>query len=84
MALPSDTSPAAREAQIRWLRQRTPEERVEIAVKMSEDARAIARAGIAARHPEYTDQELTHALHRLLLGDDLFRRAWPRAPLLPP
>jgi hypothetical protein len=60
----------------------TPAARVELAVKMSEDARAIASAGIAARHPEYTPADIRYALLRLLYGDDLFQRAWPNAPLL--
>jgi hypothetical protein len=81
---PRDTSPAAHEVQMNWLRRLTPEARFELAAQMSEDCRAIARAGIAARHPEYTEEELTFALYRLLLGDELFRRAWPRAALLAP
>lgn len=55
-----------------------------LAVEMSEDVRAIAAAGIHARHPTYSSDDVQHALHRLLLGDDLFERAWPHAPLLPP
>jgi hypothetical protein len=51
---------------------------------MSEDVRALALAGISARHPEYDPDEVVFALWRLILGDDLFRRAWPAAPLLPP
>jgi hypothetical protein len=82
--LPRDTSLAAHAAQIAWLRRLTPAARVELAVQMSEDTRALARMGIATRHPEYTPEERTLALWRLLLGDELFQRAWPRAPLLAP
>lgn len=82
--LPRDTAPAAHEVQLRWLRRLTPAARVALAVQMSEDTQAIARAGIAARHPDYSGPEVTHALLRLLLGDDLYRRAWPRALLLAP
>lgn len=78
----NDTPLAAHEAQMRALRRLTPAARVELAVQMSEDARSIASAGIAARHPEYTPSDVRHALLRLLYGDDLFRRAWPNAPLL--
>lgn len=66
------------------LRRMTPSARTELALKMSEDAREIASAGIAARHPEYTSVDVKHALLRLLYGDELFRRAWPKAPLLAP
>jgi hypothetical protein len=82
--LPHDTTREAHEAQLRALRRLSPAARVELAVKMSEDARAIASAGIAARHPDYSTSDVKHALLRLLYGDDLFRRAWPNAPLLAP
>ncbi|MCB9729783.1 MAG: hypothetical protein H6744_15090 [Deltaproteobacteria bacterium] len=58
--------------------------RVELALRMSEDARAITRAGIRARHPEYDESEVRFAFFRLLHGDEIFRAAWPTAPLLPP
>lgn len=51
---------------------------------MSEDVRALSRAGIAARHPEYGPEEVRWAEFRLHLGDDLFSRAFPAAPLLDP
>lgn len=79
-----DTSLAAHEAQMECYRRMTPAARVAAAAEMSEDTRAIAAAGIRARHPMYSGSEVRHALLRLLLGDDLFRRAWPHAPLLPP
>jgi hypothetical protein len=82
--LPADTSAAAQAAQQRWLARLTPSQKVELAVKMSEDVRAIARSGIAARHPDYSPQDVEFALLRLLYGTDLFCRAWPRAPVLEP
>jgi hypothetical protein len=45
--------------------------------EMSNDARELARGGIRARHPEYSPDEVEHALHRLLVGDELADRAWP-------
>lgn len=81
---PADTSTAAHAAQIARYRRMSGSQRVELAVQMSEDAREIARAGIQARHPTYTAADVECALRRLILGDDLFRRAWPSAPLLAP
>jgi hypothetical protein len=82
--LPFDTTPAAQAVQLAWLRRLTPAARIDLAIQMSEETRAITRAGIAARHPEYSAADVSFALFRLLLGDALFRRAWPRAPLLAP
>jgi hypothetical protein len=41
-------------------------------------------AGIRARHPDYDDATARWALFRLLIGDGLFVRAWPHAPLVAP
>ena len=57
---------------------------VEIAIRMSEDARRITMDGIRSRHPEYTDDEVRHAMLRLTLGDELYAAAWPSRPLLAP
>ncbi|CAN5641561.1 hypothetical protein BH11MYX1_BH11MYX1_31790 [soil metagenome] len=52
--------------------------------QMSMDARATTLAGIRARHPEYGDELARWALFRILVGDALFAKAWPRAPLVDP
>ncbi|MBA2541985.1 MAG: hypothetical protein H0V17_20250 [Deltaproteobacteria bacterium] len=70
--------------QIALYRAMSPSRRCELAVQMSEDARQIALAGIRARHPEYDATTARFALFRILVGDDLFRRAWPDAPLIDP
>jgi hypothetical protein len=62
----------------------SPGQRSELALEMSNQARKIALDAIRHRHPGYDDAEARWALFRLLLGDELFRRAWPRAPLLRP
>ena len=61
-----------------------PGRRGEVALEMSVAARELALAGIRLRHPGYSVEQAKLALFRLLLGDDLFRRAWPNAPLLAP
>lgn len=81
---PRDTTPAAHEAQLRCYRRMSGAERVALAAQLSEDVRAVAMAGIRSRHPEYSDREAWYALQRLLLGDELFGRAWPLAPRLVP
>ena len=79
-----DTDPAAHAAQIAVWRRMSGDQRVRVALSMSDDARAISLAGIRGRHPEYDASEARLALFRLLLGDTLFRAAWPHAPLLAP
>lgn len=80
----NDTTPEARAVQTAVFRRMTGSRRVELAVEMSLAAREIALSGILARHPEYDEAQARSALFRLLLGDELFRRAWPASPLLAP
>jgi hypothetical protein len=79
-----DTAPEAHARQIAVCRTMTGERRLELALRMSDEARAITLAGIRARHADYSERDARLALFRLLLGDALFRAAWPAAPLLLP
>ncbi len=79
-----DTSPEAHAAQLEVYRRLGPEGRLELALRMSEAVRLTSAAGIRDRHPEYSEAEVRWALFRLIHGDDLFRKAWPDAPLLAP
>jgi hypothetical protein len=78
----ADTASEAYRFQIGLYRAMTPARRVEIAVSMSEEALVIAAEGIKSRHREYDADQVRWALHRLRLGDALFRQVWPDAPLL--
>ena len=66
-----DTSPDAARAQIEATRRLGLEERVRVAVAMSEDARRISIDGIKRRHPELSDARARHAVLRALYGEDL-------------
>jgi len=79
-----DTTPDADAVQLRLYRAMTSAQRTAIGDQMSEDARATALAAIRARHPGYDDATARWALFRMLVGDELFRRAWPGAPLVTP
>ncbi len=81
---PEDTETDAHRAQLRAYRALAPSARVALAAQMSDDARSTTRGGIRARNPDYSASEVELALRRLLLGDDLFRAAWPDRPLLTP
>ena len=78
-----DTSAAALRTQAAALRRLTASERARIAFELSEATRDVARAGVAARHPDYDTRFVELALLRLLHGDETFRRVWPGEPLLP-
>jgi hypothetical protein len=61
-----------------------PARRVELAVEMSEEVRELAAAGVRTRHPRYDQQTVVWAVRRMRLGDQLFRRVWPDAPVVAP
>lgn len=74
MTLARDTSPEARRVQLAILRRLDGPTRLEMACRMSDDARAISESGIRHRHPEWTDGQVHRALLALLLGPDLANR----------
>ena len=81
---PHDTTPEAYKQQIAAYRRMTGEQRVLIALRMSEEMREITLAGIQSRHLDYTPAQARDALLRLILGDDLYRAAYPsRDKVLP-
>ena len=65
---PRDTTPAARAVQAGRHHAMSPEERVRLAVQMSEDARLISLQGIADRHPELDERGVVAAYVRMLHG----------------
>jgi hypothetical protein len=60
----NDTSPAAEEIQVRIHRRMTGEERLVLALEMSESARELALARLRRAHPDWTDRELRRELLR--------------------
>lgn len=79
-----DTTPDAEAVQVEVLRKMSSGERTRIGWEMSMAARAITLAAIRARHPEYDEAFARWALFRILVGDELFERAWPAAPMVAP
>ena len=67
----SDTSQAARNAQVEFFRRLTPAERVTLACQMSEEVRELAADGVRHRHPEYSEGEVDLAVRDLLLGEEI-------------
>lgn len=59
-------------------------QRVRIAMQLSEDVLRMTADGIRKRHPDYDDDSVRWAVRRIQVGDDLFRAAWPTAPMVDP
>ncbi len=75
--LPADTSLEVARVQHGIYRRMAPEQRLRLAFQMTESARALAVAGVRARHPDYTEREAQLAVIRLTLGGELFARVYP-------
>ena len=81
---PWDTSGPAHARQIAAYRGMSGSERVAIAFRLNALARGAAEAGIRARHPEYSEEQVVMAFRRLWLGDELTLQAWPEQELVSP
>jgi hypothetical protein len=77
--IPADTTPEAWAVQVEIFRRMDPSRRLELALRMSDSLRRVTAAGVRARHPEYTDEQVRLAVIRLGLGDEWFARAYPGA-----
>ena len=81
---PADTSPEAWEAQLALLRRMDGSRRAATAFRLTRLAREASRAGIRARHPEYSEDDVRRAFFRMLHGDSVTRSVWPDRELLDP
>lgn len=79
-----DTTPSADAVQLALYRKMSASDRSRIGHQMSLDARAISLMAVRRRHPEYDEITARWALFRLMVGDELFQKAWPHAPLVAP
>jgi hypothetical protein len=43
----------------------------------------VSAEGVRSRHPEYTPRQVELAVIRMMVGDDLFRRAYPGEDVRP-
>jgi hypothetical protein len=70
---PLDTHPEAFEVQLGIYRRMTGEQRVQVAAELTRAMDSIARGGIRARHPSFTEVEVSLELIRILYGDEVRR-----------
>lgn len=71
MAAPRDTEPAAWTLYLSAVRALRPEERIRLAISMSDELRELTRAGIRSRHPDWTDDAVARSLAEIMLGREL-------------
>lgn len=73
----SDTSLAQRRRQVEHLRSLSPDQRWLMLGRLVADGRALARAGLRARHPDADDREIEVRLAALLYGRAAAARLGP-------
>jgi len=79
-----DTTPEAEAVQVAAWRRLGGLGRLSLALEISEQAREMTRCGIRSRHPEYSEPDVENALRVVVLGEELFRAAWPDVEPPPP
>jgi len=77
---PLDTHADAYEVQMRIFRSMSPERKGDMVVEISDLTRALCRAGIRTRHPEYSDADVAQELLRLLYGEAIARAVASMSP----
>ena len=81
---PIDTTADAHDVQREAYRRLGGAGRLAILFRLNTLVRETAMAGIRRRHPTYDDLHVHMALRRLILGDELVRKAWPDLELVDP
>ncbi len=66
-----DTAPEIRRRQVGIYRRMSPDQRVELAVSLSEDVRLVTLDGIRHRNPDFDDRRVHREWLRILHGDEL-------------
>lgn len=72
----SDTTPAARAVLTELYRKAGPGRRAMMALRMSDEGRAIALSGIRFRRPGATEAQVRRELATILLGAELATRVY--------
>lgn len=75
-----DTTPEAQRVHTDVLRAKSPEERLELAFSMSEDARRATCEGIRSRNPDWSEPRVRYEMLVLLYGEELVAKAWGPPP----
>ncbi len=73
---PLDTEPDAWEVQCEIWKRLTEEDKLRIALELSQNMREMAVAGAKLRLPGATPEEIQSAVARLMLGEELWQAAY--------
>ena len=71
-----DTTPEALAVQFQVLCRLGPEGRLAMTFDLCDNLRSLVAAGVRHRHSEWDDRAVEREVIRLMLGDDLYRRAY--------
>jgi hypothetical protein len=76
--LSRDTTPEAEAVQLAALREMPPWRKLQLVEESCRAAIAMTEAGIRARHPEASEDEVRHRLRVAILGESLAEAAYDR------
>ena len=76
IGLPRDTTREAMAKQFEILRRIGPAGRLAMAFDLCDHLRSLAEAGVRLRHSDWDDLTVEREVIRLMVGDDLFRKAY--------
>jgi len=74
-----DTTIEAERIQIEIFRKMKAEQRLKMAISLTQTDRKLLMAGVRKRHPEYNENQIGLAVIRLTLGANLFSTVYPQA-----
>jgi len=77
--IPADTTFEAFARQLEIVGSMSAQDRLEMAIEMSEGLSRIVEAGVRHRHSEYEDEKVRLEVIRLKIGDRLFKEAFGKA-----
>lgn len=75
-----DTTPEATAKQFEVLRRIGPAGRAAMTFELGDNLRALVRAGVRHRHPQWDDRAIEREVIRLTIGDTLFLQAYGKGP----
>ena len=74
-----DTAPASQARYFELLREKSPTERLAIAMRLTRSVRKLAEAGVRSRHPNASPTRVQAELAAVFYGDSVAERLFPGA-----